>query len=131
MEAVYVGLGITSVVVFVLSLLLLPIFVRKIPANYFVREHQDDPWHLLLQPRNLLRNTLGLLLILAGIAMLVLPGQGLLTILIGIAVMNFPGKYELERWIVGRKGVLNALNWLRRKSGVPDLIDPQTQETKP
>ena len=127
----YVGLGITSVVVFVLSLLLLPIFVRKIPANYFVREHQDDPWHLLLQPRNLLRNTLGLLLILAGIAMLVLPGQGLLTILIGIAVMNFPGKYELERWIVGRKGVLNALNWLRRKSGVPDLIDPQTQETKP
>lgn len=131
MEAVYVGLGITSVVVFVLSLLLLPIFVRKIPANYFVREHQDDPWHLLLQPRNLLRNTLGLLLILAGIAMLVLPGQGLLTILIGIAVMNFPGKYELERWIVGRKGVLNALNWLRRKSGVPDLMDPQTQETKP
>jgi amino acid transporter len=129
-ETVYVGLGIASVIVFLLSLLLLPVFVRKIPSNYFVREHQDDPWHLLLQPRNLLRNTLGILLIIAGIAMLVLPGQGLLTMLIGIAVMNFPGKYELERWLVGRKGVLRALNWIRRKAKVADLIDPHAQESK-
>jgi amino acid transporter len=129
-ETVYVGLGIASVIVFLLSLLLLPVFVRKIPSNYFVREHQDDPWHLLLQPRNILRNTLGILLIIAGIAMLVLPGQGLLTMLIGIAVMNFPGKYELERWLVGRKGVLRALNWIRRKAKVADLIDPHAQESK-
>ena len=126
----YIGLGIASVVVFLLSLLLLPVFVRKIPSNYFVREHQDDPWHLLLQPRNILRNTLGILLIIAGIAMLILPGQGLLTMLIGIAVMNFPGKYELERWLVGRKGVLRALNWIRRKAKVADLIDPHAQESK-
>ena len=49
--------------------------------------------------------------------MLVLPGQGLLTILIGLAVMQFPGKFELERWLVTRKGVLEGINWLRQRSG--------------
>ena len=49
--------------------------------------------------------------------MLVTPGQGLLTLLAGLLLMNFPGKYQLERWLVSRRGVLTALNWLRRRSG--------------
>ena len=47
------------------------------------------------------------------------PGQGLLTLLVGLLLMNFPGKYRLERWLVGRRGVLTALNWLRRRGGHP------------
>jgi len=47
----------------------------------------------------------------------VTPGQGLLTLLVGLLLMNFPGKYQLERWLVGRPGVLGALNWLRRRGG--------------
>lgn len=44
-----------------------------------------------------LRNVLGAILLVAGIAMLVLPGQGVPTILISLGLMNFPGKYRLER----------------------------------
>jgi len=59
----------------------------------------------------------GALLVLLGMVMLVTPGQGLLTLLVGLLLMNFPGKYRLERWLVGRRGVLTALNWLRRRGG--------------
>jgi len=59
---------------------------------------------------------------LAGIAMLVLPGQGILAILGGIELMDFPGKYRLERWIVSRPAVLRSVNWLRRRMGRPPLV---------
>lgn len=113
-------IGIISLLMFVFSLLLLPILINKIPANYFKpneREHNVD----LLKPRNILRNFIGLIVLLAGVAMLVLPGQGILCILLGLTIMNFPGKYTLERWIVTRKGVLESLNWLREKGGNPPL----------
>jgi hypothetical protein len=67
---------------------------------------------------------LGLPVLLAGIAMLVLPGQGLLTIMIALGIMNFPGKFELEKWVVTRKGVLKAVNWIRKKSHHPPLQAP-------
>ena len=110
-------IGVISAIMFVLSLLLLPWFLNKIPVDYFAREHLPSPWKALLQPRAILRNIIGLTVVSAGIAMLVLPGQGLLTILIGLAVMQFPGKFELERWLVTRKGVLEGINWLRQRSG--------------
>jgi len=63
-----------------------------------------------------LKNLLGYLLILFGIAMLVTPGQGLLTVIIGLMLIDFPMKYRLERWLAGRKNVLNAMNWLRQRA---------------
>jgi hypothetical protein len=65
---------------------------------------------------------LGAILVAAGLAMLMLPGQGILTILIGLGVMNFPGKYRLERWIISRPTVLKAVNWIRSKSHHPPLV---------
>jgi hypothetical protein len=41
----------------------------------------------------------------------------MLTLLAGLLLMNFPGKYQLERWLVTRPGVLRALNWLRGRQG--------------
>ena len=61
----------------------------------------------------ILKNLLGFLLVILGVIMLLTPGQGLLTLLIGLMLMNFPGKYQLERWLVLRPGVLRGLNWLR------------------
>jgi hypothetical protein len=49
--------------------------------------------------------------------MLLLPGQGLLTILVGILITEFPGKYRLARWIITRRRVLSAINWLRKRAG--------------
>ncbi|OQX13477.1 MAG: hypothetical protein BWK73_11885 [Thiothrix lacustris] len=124
MDTFFIWLGGISVATFVLSLLLLPWFVARIPSDYFTRPRDAHRWHVLLQPRTIVRNLLGLPVLLAGIAMLVLPGQGLLTIMIGLGIMNFPGKFELEKWIITRKGVLQALNWLRRKAKHPPISAP-------
>ncbi|CAA6820072.1 MAG: Unknown protein, partial [uncultured Thiotrichaceae bacterium] len=114
-------LGISSLLMFVLSLLLLPWFIKKIPADYFQRPPKANTLSDLLTPLNLMRNTLGGLVLIAGIAMLILPGQGLLTVFAGIAIMHFPGKYQLERWLISRNGILKAVNWLRRKTDTPEL----------
>lgn len=114
-----------SAITFVLSLLLLPWFVSRIPVDYFTRPRDPHAWHVLLQPRAMVRNMLGFPVLLAGIAMLVLPGQGLITIMIGLGIMIFPGKFELEKWVVTRKGVLQAVNWIRRKSHHPPLDTPE------
>ncbi|MBO0613084.1 hypothetical protein J1836_09105 [Thiothrix fructosivorans] len=121
MDMLFIWLGILSAVTFVLSLLLLPWFVSRIPVDYFTRPRDPHAWHIMLQPHTIVRNLLGLPVLLAGVAMLVLPGQGILTILIGLGIMNFPGKFALERWFIERKGVLTAINWIRQKTKHPPL----------
>lgn len=113
-------LGIISLFMFVFSLLLLPWLINKIPVDYFNHQQHRQPVNLL-KPSNMLRNLIGLVVLLAGLAMLVLPGQGVLCILLGLMIMNFPGKYALEHWVITRKGVLESLNWIRAKGGQPPL----------
>lgn len=120
-QAVFAWGGLFSATTFVLSLLLLPWLLSRIPADYFRHRPSDASWRILLLPRNLLRNLLGLPILLAGISMLILPGQGFVTILLGLAIMQFPGKLRLERWVLSQPGVLKAVNWIRRRSGVKEL----------
>lgn len=117
---VLTGLGIISAVLFVFSLLLLPWLLTRIPVDYFQRSDEQQE-RGLFSPITVLRNLLGGVILLAGVLMLVLPGQGLLTILLGLAVMDFPGKYRLERWVVMRKGVLETTNWIRQRAGYPPI----------
>ncbi len=108
-----------SVVMFITTLLLVPVMVVRIPEDYFADERRrvsDSPGMLLL------KNLLGIVFILAGIAMLFLPGQGILSILIGLSLTSFPGKYRLERRLVLMPKVLGSINWLREKSGKPPLL---------
>ena len=65
------------------------------------------------------RNVLGWLFVLAGIAMLVLPGQGLLSILAGLVLIDFPGKRRVELRLLASHVVRDAMNWLRRRAGKP------------
>lgn len=123
-EQFFIWLSILSAVTFLFSLLMLPWLLGKIPVDYFIRPRDEDRWHILLQPRTLLRNLVGLPVLLAGVAMLVLPGQGILTIMVGLALMNFPGKFELERWVITRNGLLHTINWVRSKGKHPPLKSP-------
>ncbi len=116
-----------SVLAFVATLIIVPIIVVRIPADYFEHSSRhpalrtDQPFvvrALLLTAKNVL----GVFLVVAGIAMLVFPGQGLLTIAIGLILLDIPGKYYVERWIVARKPVLRAINWLRRRAGRNPLV---------
>ncbi|MHA6965650.1 PGPGW domain-containing protein [Zobellella denitrificans] len=120
-------LGIVSLVCFIGSLLVIPWLVLRIPADYFSGEYRHRvPWaeqHPVIRWLLLiLKNLLGLVLLLMGIAMLVLPGQGLLTILIALVFLNFPGKYRLERRIFMIPSVRQGVDWLRRRAGRPPLI---------
>lgn len=115
-----------SVLTFVGSLLVLPLVAARIPADYFCADRRGKTLWRRRRPGLrlivlILKNVLGLVLFLAGVLMLFLPGQGLLTIFLGIMLMDFPGKYRLERYIISRGPVLRGINWLRNRSGVAPL----------
>lgn len=114
------AVGIASVVIFFASLLIMPALVIRIPVDYFTHERRPPSRFANRHPSVRLliliaKNVLGGVLVLAGIAMLVLPGQGLLTILVGFLLVDFPRKYALERWLVRKPVVHRPINWLRRK----------------
>ena len=122
-------LAVISVTTFITTLVSIPALIIYIPEGYFLHEkrppaggaHDGTLQHLLLTG---IKNVVGVLFVLAGLAMLVLPGQGLLTILIGLMLMNFPGKYALERKLIGQKPVLAAVNRLRKRAGRPPIEIP-------
>lgn len=119
-------LAIVSAVSFVASLMAVPLIAVRIPRDYFASSSRRlSVWegrHFVVRTAlGLFKNLLGIILILAGILMLVLPGQGLLTILIGLLLVNFPGKYRLERYLITRGPVLRGINWIRQRWGVPPL----------
>ena len=122
-------LGAVSALMFVGSLLAVPWLVVRIPTDYFVhRRHFVDRWrsrHPLVRIGLLASKNLGgVVLILAGVAMLVLPGQGILTIVLGLMCLDFPGKFALEQWLALRPPVMRAMNWMRAKAGHPPLEVP-------
>jgi hypothetical protein len=109
------------------TLIVVPLILVKLPADYFLfPNRQGVPWmsrnQYLRIPIFLARNLLGAILVLAGILMLVLPGQGVLTIIIGLVLMEFPGKYHAERWVMNRPSVLTGINWIRVKASEPKLL---------
>jgi hypothetical protein len=122
-------LGIGSALMFVGTLLLIPILIARLPADYFTKTRRQRPeWGdrhpALWTTAVVLRNVTGALVVLAGLAMLVLPGQGLLAILVGLTLIDFPGKTGLLRALVRRRAAARALNWMRAKAGRPPLEIP-------
>jgi Putative transmembrane protein (PGPGW) len=75
-------------------------------------------------PLRVLKNLLGLVLILLGLAMLVLPGQGVLCIVLGIMLVDIPRKERLQHWILGKRKVMDSLNWLRQTFHRPPFEPP-------
>jgi hypothetical protein len=110
-----------SVVFFVGSLVVVGVVIVRLPPDYFQsgkRRKAERKGGLLLR---IGKNVLGAVLIVAGVAMLVLPGQGVLALLIGVMLTDFPGKFRVERWLLSRGKVLAGANWLRRKFKAPPL----------
>jgi Na+/H+ antiporter NhaD/arsenite permease-like protein len=104
------SLGIFSVLAVLASIVLVPRFLAKLPPDYLRADRAVEPPPMLLR---VLRNLLGIVLVLLGVAMLVLPGQGLLTLLVGLLLVDFPGKQPLVRRILSRPKVLSLVNKLR------------------
>jgi hypothetical protein len=120
------GTAVFSAVTFVGTLLLVPVLLRRMPAEYFVGPSPPPSESRRLHPAirwiaRVLKNVLGLVLLSMGILMLFLPGQGVLTILLGIALLDFPGKRRLEKSIASRPRVRQSIDWLRQRKGRPPL----------
>ena len=123
---ILMSLGISSIFIFLLSILGISWFVANIPDDYFLdSKRRSTKWH---EQKPILRlvvifgkNMIGLLLIIGGLLMLVLPGQGLLTMVTGLLLINYPGKYRLERKLVSKPSIFRTLNWIRIKANKPPL----------
>ena len=121
-------LGSLSLLLMVITLVALALVVITLPKDYFIRNHRKPHGltHALpCQGLSLLKNLIGILFILLGIALLVLPGQGALTILIGLTMTNFPGKYRLERRIIRQRAIHQTLNKIRKLANKPPLEVPE------
>ena len=125
-------LGGASLLMFIGSLIGVPLVVVQLPEDYLHREHKlfrDWPRYLFL-PFMFLKNALGILFFLSGIAMFFLPGQGLLTMFIGLVLLDFPRKQILVRRILGYRRILTVINRLRTKFGKHKLEPPPAQSGK-
>ncbi|WP_269523196.1 PGPGW domain-containing protein [Coraliomargarita parva] len=121
-EWLLAGLAVVSLVTFLASLVILPLVIAYMPADYFQREpvglKELRPIRLV---GRLLKNLLGAVLLLGGIAMLFLPGQGLLTIFLGSSLIDFPGKRKLEQKLIRKRAIERPIVWIRRKAKRPPL----------
>lgn len=113
-----------SAALLVLMILFAPFVAACIPEDYFW-----DPKHRTLHTRHpllrllrgIVKNVIGLILLVLGIIMLFTPGQGLLTIFAALIALDYPGKYRFERWLFSKDRVRRGLNWLRAKAKAPPL----------
>jgi hypothetical protein len=122
-------MGSISLVMFVGTILALPLIIIYLPARFFnpsayaARRSENglSTWRLCWL---VLKNVLGAGLILAGLVMLVLPGQGLVTLLIGLSLVAFPGKRRLVCRLLRQPGVLGFINRIRTAAHRPPVAPP-------
>lgn len=117
-------LGLASLLTFVCSLFVLPWLVGRLGADFFIRHRQRVQERHRIHPvlciiGFVVRNAIGLLLLTAGLAMLLLPGQGILTILVAIGFLDIPGKFAMLEKLAQQPKVNAALQWIRKRKGVP------------
>ena len=115
-----------SGLVFVGSLLVMPLLLARMPADYFVRTRPASRGWFGRHPAarvltRMVKNLAGLILLLAGVAMMVLPGQGVITLLVALSLLEFPGKRRLELRLVQQPQVASVIGWIRRRAGKPPL----------
>jgi hypothetical protein len=123
---ILIGLVSFSFIAFIGTLIAIPAILIRLPSDYFQNDG-NRKWfahhHPVIRTVGLMvKNTIGIIFIIAGIAMLVLPGQGLLTILLGIVFLDFPGKDRLEQKLIQQPPILSTINALRKKAHKPPFV---------
>jgi len=110
-----VATGGLSVVLLVAGILATPNAVARLPKDFFTSKDRKPSLWL---------NIAGWALILAGIAMLILPGPGAVVLLAGVVLADFPGKRRFLRWVLSLGTIFDGLNRIRAKRGKPALQRP-------
>jgi len=129
-EELVVWIGALSLLTLIVSFIAVPMVIRRMPHDYFletsegaeaIREQHPALRVLFL----VMKNVLGMLLVMGGLIMFVTPGQGILTLVIGLLLMNFPGKRRLEIRLIRMKPLRRAVDWIRRRAGQRPLVLPE------
>ncbi len=123
---VLIWFAVSSVFMFVGTLIAIPIILMRLPADYFdvrtPRPWMENHHPIIRLLGHIVKNVVGAIFLFAGFLMLFLPGQGVLTMLIGLSLIEFPGKRRVEAKIVGQSTVLSTINAMRAKFDKPPLI---------
>jgi hypothetical protein len=110
-----------SLVTLVLSTGLAGWLIVRVPPDYFKGEKR----HKSKKPLwlKILKNAAGVVVVLLGLVLSVpgVPGQGLLMVLAGLMLLDIPGKYKLERKILSLRPIRKAADKIRRWRGRPPL----------
>lgn len=112
-------LGIVGITMFFATLAAIPWLVRRLPHDYFVRRAPPRS-----RATKVIRNVVGGLLVVAGVAMLVLPGQGVVTILLGLSVVDLPVKDRLVRRLLQQRRIHDGIQRVRARAGKRPLLVP-------
>ena len=123
---------IASIVMFVGSLVLVPLLIVRMPSDYFTRAPGKGSWraaHPILRWSILiLKNLAGTLFLIVGLIMLFTPGQGILFMLAGVTLLDLPGKQKVEIAILRRPIVRGTIDAIRHKAGREPLDFPNGAE---
>jgi hypothetical protein len=115
-----------SLLMMAATLFAVPLIIVRLPSGYLNKEDNrlSEIPSIRRRPYLVVKNIIGATLVLAGLAMLILPGQGLLTLIVGLGLMNFPGKRRLIRRIILQRRVLQTINRLRAGANKEPLAMP-------
>jgi hypothetical protein len=123
-------ISIGSGIALLLSAITIPFVIVQLPADYLVND-QRQSW-LDTQPAlvraglRVVKNLLGVVLVVLGVIMLILPGQGILSIVLGLSLVDFPGRRSVQCRLIRRPKVIQSMNWIRMKCDRPPLAVAQT-----
>lgn len=128
-ESLLAWIGGISLATLVASAFAVPMLIRRIPPDYFLEDSAGARWMRRQRPAVrigllVMKNLLGLVFVAAGFIMLFTPGQGLLTLVAGVLLLDFPGKRRFEIWLMRRRPVYRAIDWIRRRASQPSLELP-------
>ena len=112
-------LSIGSLLMLALSALGLPWLIGLLPSDFFLQKTNPPRRSFFCTLKLIVRHVFALLLLIAGLAMLVLPGQGLLCIVMALALSDLPCKWRVMQRLVSTPSLSAVLNWIRQSRGKP------------
>ena len=116
-QGILIYVSLLSIFLFIISIIVTPIIICKIPHNYFIKEKKRISIF-----KKIIKNIFGIFFLIIGFVFLFTPGQGILTILIGIIFLDFPNKKNLQMKFIKKYKIIKPLNYIRRKFNKKEFI---------
>lgn len=121
----WLALAGVSIVTLLLSGALAGWLIVRVPPDYFKSEKKQKSKKPLWI--KILKNAAGVVIVLLGLVLSMpgIPGQGLLMVLAGLMLLDIPGKFKLERKILSLRPIRKAANKIRHWRHRPPLEFPK------